>query len=270
MSAAGPAQARKSAPARSPTHGPDPALVPEPAPGSVRFFTLLYAAPERRGALRTLLALADEIGAGLGRRLDHGVAHVRLDWWQQEAQRLAAGHPAHPWLIARQREPASALDLTPLIDAAAIDLASERLAGSASRQLPQALFVQAARVLTAGTPAAALADQQEAMIGALGRAVDALERPPGDSSDRPQEAGALQAGPSRLEPSLQRALAPLLVWAALAARQARRRERRVAKKSSTITGSMFDGLIDNLVAWHAARAAQRGRFRLEDLQGMGK
>jgi len=240
---------------------PTPAPLPEPAPGSIHFFTLLYSPRERRVALRTLLALADEIGAGVGRQLDHGVAHLRLDWWRREAQRLAAGSPAHPWLIAWQRERFPPLDLAALIDAAAIDLASERLAASGTQRLPQALFVLAATVLAADTSAAALVPQQRDLIAALGRSVDTLEHPQVARTGQPDSAQRL-----RLDPALQRALAPLLVWAALAACHARRRERRATRKSPTMAAPVVDGLADNLIAWQAARTARRGYFRLEDLQ----
>lgn len=238
-----------------------PASVPDPAPGSTRFFTLLYTPHERRAALRALLALSDEIGAGLGRQLDHGVAHIRLEWWRNEAQRFACGEPAHPWLIAWQRERCPALDLALLVQAAAFDLASEHLAASASRRLPQTLFVLAARVLLAGTPEAALTQEREQAIAGLGRAVDELERP----------AASDDAGPPALPAAaLQRALAPLLVWAALAAHLARRHQRRAARQSHTMARRIADGIIDNVVAWRAARAARRGYFAPEDLLRMGQ
>jgi hypothetical protein len=249
-----------------------PAPVPEPAPGSARFFTLLYTPSERRAAVRTLLALGDEIGAGLGRQLDHGVAHIRLEWWRHEAQRFAAGEPAHPWLVAWQREGVPAPDLSALIEAAAIDLASQHLAALAARRLPQALFVLAAHLLAANTPQAALIGEHEEQIAALGRTIDALEH-------AAESADARSPGPAPWAPALQSALAPLLVWAAFAAHQARRRSRhhrreqrgqQAAGKSPTMTGSVVDGIVDNVVAWRAARAARRGRFHLEDLQGMGQ
>ncbi|MGH8256693.1 MAG: hypothetical protein ACRET0_10825 [Steroidobacteraceae bacterium] len=253
---------------------PAPVQVPEAVPGSTRFFTLLYTPRARRAAVRTLLALGDEIGGGLGRQIDHGVAHIRLEWWRAEAQRFAAGEPAHPWLIAWQREDVPVPDLSPLVEAAAIDLASERLAASASRRLAQELFVLAAELLCAHTPQATLAGERKEQIAALGRTVDEFEHP--SASHKPASpAPAASRPPTPLAPGLQHTLAPLLVWAALAARQARRRSRRephaqhAAGKSPTIAGVVVDGLVDNVLAWRAARAARRGRFRLEDLQGMG-
>lgn len=252
-----------------------PAPVPQPAAGSIRAFALLYTPPEQRVAVRTLLALGDEIGAGLGRQLDHAVAHIRLEWWRIEVQRFAAGEPAHPWLIAWRHARTPALDLTPLVDAAAIDLASQRLAASASRRLAQALFVLAARVLTADAPQAALSGEQEEQIAALGRAVDELEHPAPSGNASPPIVPAPPA-PAVPAPALQHALAPLLVWAALAARQARRRNQRnqhnrhnqhdrgeqhAPDNSPTMRGLAVDGIGNNVLAWRTARAARRGRFR---------
>ena len=251
--------------------------VPHPAPGSAHSFLLLYTPRPRRAALRTLLALADEIGAGLGRQLDHDVAHVRLQWWREELQRFAEGVPAHPWLIAWQHGRGQhgygpAPDLTPLADAAAIDLASERLAALAARRLPQALFVLAARMLTAGTAAAAaLTAQQEQAIGELGRQADEWLQP---AAEQPRQPDAPPRGPvpaqrqqqpvPRLEPALQPPLAPLLVCAALAARQARRR-RQHGGNSHTMRPSAWTVLADNIAAWRIARAAHRRHLQLQEL-----
>ena len=98
---------------------------PTPQPGSARYFALLYAARARRPALARLLALADEIGAGVARGLDHDVAHARLAWWRHEAEQYALGRAQHPWLRAwpDERDGGPRFDLEPLLHAAAIDLA---------------------------------------------------------------------------------------------------------------------------------------------------
>src|SRR5579862_7871234 len=95
-----------------------------PAPGSHRYFTLLYAPASRREELNTLLAVADEIGAP-SHAADHTVAHVRLEWWRREADRFAGGEPEHPWLRALlMHHPSTARpNLRSLVDAAAVDLA---------------------------------------------------------------------------------------------------------------------------------------------------
>jgi hypothetical protein len=249
-------------------------LLPQPAPGSAHFFLLLYTPRPRRAAMRTLLALADEIGAGPGRQLDHEVAHVRLQWWREELQRFAAGAAVHPWLIAWQPEQGSGSarpDLTPLADAAAIDLASAHLAAVVARRLPQALFVLAAQVLTAGTAAAAaLTAEQERAIGELGRQTDAYLHPAEEPVRQPDPppSQAVPPPPPPLAPTLQPPLTPLLVCAALAARQAHRRTRSGGNppaNSDTMRSPLWALLTDNIAAWRVARAAHRGRAQLQEL-----
>ena len=214
--------------------------LPEAEPGSTRYFVLLYCPSPRRRALATLLAVTDELDAGRARAMDHAVAHVRLDWWQAELQRFARGAPEHPWLSAWLREQPQdhALGLQTLTEAAAIDLASARLAARNERSLAAALFLLAAKLLGIETPQ----PQLEQQLRALGRYVAALEQ------------GVSAAAPVAPEPPAQPPLTPLLVWAALAARKAVRGPHAAGK---------LDLLADNFIAWRAARSAQRGRFALE-------
>jgi hypothetical protein len=216
-----------------------------PAPGSHRYFTLLYTPAARREALSTLLAVADEIGAEPPDSADHSVAHVRLEWWRAEAERFARGEPQHPWLRALLAgHPASAsLDLQPLVQAAAVDLASRTLASQASHAFTRALFELAASALCAQPLSPAL----QARIGELGASVEQLEE---DSSDADARAKSRQHL-SEIGEALQPSLAPLLVWLALAARRPHHRTPLLA------------GLTNNLIAWNAARRAARGRFRLQ-------
>lgn len=216
-----------------------------PAPGSHRYFTLLYTPAARREALSTLLAVADEIGAEPPDSADHSVAHVRLEWWRAEAERFARGEPQHPWLRALLAgHPASAsLDLQPLVQAAAVDLASRTLASQASHAFTRALFELAASALCAQPLSPAL----QARIGALGASVEQLEE---DSSDADARAKSRQHL-SEIGEALQPSLAPLLVWLALAARRPHHRT------------PLLEGLTNNLIAWNAARRAARGQFRLQ-------
>ena len=43
-----------------------------------------------------LFGIETEINAALQPGLEHSVAHVRMTWWAEEAQRLRAGHALHP------------------------------------------------------------------------------------------------------------------------------------------------------------------------------
>ena len=215
-----------------------------PAPGSHRYLTLLYTPPAHRDQLLTLLAVADEIGAAPAASVDHSIAHVRLEWWRQETQRFVRGEPQHPWLRAllATHPAASSLDLQALVDAAAVDLATRTLASPSAHALRRALFELAAHALCAPQ----LPPAQQALIGELGAFLEQLERDPSDQRAR----AALKQQLHRLGETLQPALAPLLVWLALAARRSHRRPR------------LLDSLTDNLIAWSAARQAARGRFRL--------
>ena len=228
--------------------------VPPPAPGSMRYFVLLYTPAPRRRALATLLAVADELGSGLQRRLDHGIAHLRLEWWREEAVRDAGGTPTHPWLIALRAEGEPALPLRALAEAAVLDLASATLGGDGARQLPQACLLGAARLLCAG----GLTADDAARLVQLGTWIDAL-----DAVGPGSGAQTLPRAPAVPTPALQPALAPLLVWGALARVLAGRRLRRGCGGSGTMSPSAWDGMADNFTAWRAARRALHGRFSFE-------
>jgi hypothetical protein len=248
-------------------------LPPPPATGSPRYFALLYCPAAARPALSTLLALADEISAGAGRGLDHSVAHLRLDWWRAESERYRRGEPQHPWLRALLHQPgAGQLMLQPLVDAAALDLATETLAAQAGANLQRSVFELAEAALRsapdAAAPAAPAAPLQRALRD-LGQHACELERFAGARLPAATAAAAASAAHGALEalrrqaggidPALQPRLTPLLVWIALAARQARRRWQHPQRKS----GALLDAFADNIVAWNAARRAARGRFRID-------
>ena len=250
-----------------------PAPAPAPPPGSPRYFALLYTRPALRPVLGALLALADEISAGGARGLDHSVAHVRLDWWRAEAERYARGEPQHPWLRAllAQHRTARGLDLQPLVQAAALDLAIQTQSAEPGVALPgaklqRAVFELAADALRADRDADPLPPQLQRMLGDLGEQVFELERfAAGDalnSAGPKAPAAALDALRRQvraIDGTLQPQLTPLLVWIALAAAQARRRARRPDHNHA----SVLDGFADNMLAWTAARRAVRGRIRIE-------
>lgn len=215
-----------------------------PPPGSRRYFTLLYTPTPVREELNTLLAVADEISAAPA-GADHSVAHVRLEWWRREAQRFARGEPQHPWLrTLLQEHPATAtLDLQPLVDAAAMDLATHTLASQHSHALRRALFELAARALCAPP----LSRELQISVGELGANLEQLESDPSDAPTR----AALQRQLQQIGNAPQPALTPLLVWLALAARRSQQRT------------ALLQSLTDNLIAWSAARRAARGRFTLQ-------
>jgi hypothetical protein len=223
-----------------------------------------------RATLSTLLALADEISAGALRGLDHSVAHLRLEWWRGEAERYARGQPQHPWLRAllAQHPSVQPLNLQPLVEAAAVDLASETLSAQPGAALQRALFELAAAALRPEPGADAASARLQCALSDLADCALQLERfaaarPRSPAPSVPSDAAAalatLRRQAPRIERALQPQLTPLLVWIALAARQAERRARR----PDSTSGSRLDAFADNIVAWRAARRASRGRFRID-------
>lgn len=74
----------------------DDSLVNRAAPpGSMRYFSLLYAPEERREQLCALYVVDAEIRES-AQSVNHDVAHTRLQWWRGEIDRLVNGSPQHP------------------------------------------------------------------------------------------------------------------------------------------------------------------------------
>jgi hypothetical protein len=214
---------------------------PMPLPGSARYFALLYTPRAQRPALARLLALADEIGAGVTRGLDHDVAHARLAWWQREAGQYALGQAQHPWLRARTDEPAAPkIDLDSLVQAAAIDLAQTLQKPPGGERLRRAVFTAGAQLLGAGPLSSAL----QAILAELATLSWRWEQAPAAASEIN---ATLQPLLARLTAASQCALVPLLLWTSLAGRHA------VAKKASPRRE-----LADNIFAWRLARRAAAG------------
>lgn len=96
------------------------------APGSLRYFALLYTPEERRDSLTALFIIDTEIRDSAA-SASHDVAHTRLRWWRGEVDRLLNGsaqHPATKLLQERAIGPRSAFEkLHELLTAADMDLA---------------------------------------------------------------------------------------------------------------------------------------------------
>ena len=88
----------------------------------------LFAAHPRAAALRALYqwsVVIDELVAN-GRTRSHEAAHHKLQWWQEELQRLNAGKPAHPLtreLHSIAGEPGLWSELPERLELAAMELA---------------------------------------------------------------------------------------------------------------------------------------------------
>ncbi len=104
-----------------------PGVGAAPPPGSARHLAWLFAAAAQRDAIAALLSMESEIMASTRAGLDHGVAHARLAWWQEEAAEIAGGRPRHP--LGRQlAQRFAGLSLSPpdlrgLVEVARLDLA---------------------------------------------------------------------------------------------------------------------------------------------------
>jgi 15-cis-phytoene synthase len=115
----------------------DDSLVNRAAPpGSMRYFSLLYAPEDRRDELCALYVIDAEIRES-AQSASHDVAHTRLQWWRGEVDRLVNGNPQHPATRvlheAKRVKPASYSKLHELLVAADMDLA--RMTYSNMREL---------------------------------------------------------------------------------------------------------------------------------------
>lgn len=79
---------------------PDP--VAPPPVGSMRWYSWLFAPPEARPLMAAAFALEMELQSIAEARVDHGVAHLKLQWWREEFLRLEKGQPRHPLTQAAQ------------------------------------------------------------------------------------------------------------------------------------------------------------------------
>ena len=70
-----------------------------PPAGSLRYFAVLFAPPERRGLLEALYAFEATVREAVHSPA-HEAAHARLQWWRGELDRWLAGKPQHPITVA--------------------------------------------------------------------------------------------------------------------------------------------------------------------------
>jgi phytoene synthase len=115
----------------------DDSLVNRAAPpGSMRYFSLLYAPEDRREQVCALYVIDAEIRES-AQSVNHDVAHTRLQWWRGEIDRLVNGNPQHPATRllheAQAVRSASYAKLHELLAAADMDLA--RMTYSNMREL---------------------------------------------------------------------------------------------------------------------------------------
>lgn len=115
--------------------GPPPTRLEEPyrsraaPPGTVWYWSWLFAAPESRDPLLGTYALAAEWRALIDPATEREAAGIKLAWWQEEIARLVRGAPLHPitrFLAALPR--AGRVDFEPLN--ASLEAAARHVAGA--------------------------------------------------------------------------------------------------------------------------------------------
>jgi phytoene/squalene synthetase len=88
-----------------------------------RYLAWLYSTDAQKTALAALLEIEAEIGSGLRPGIEHHVAHARLQWWSEEAERVAQGRPVHPLAKELVKAHARGGGISGLVDTAVWDLA---------------------------------------------------------------------------------------------------------------------------------------------------
>jgi phytoene synthase len=248
-----------------------------------------------------LCQIEAEIGRSL--TLSHEVAHTRLQWWGEECERTARGEPRHPLTraLAGELPPPLLACLPGLADTAVWDLARatfetrretsaycERWAAALIE--PAALHAQRSTQVSADAKprwralGAALREiellahvRDEARAGRLRLPLDELERagvvPEALTADACPPAVAallaarhetlrrtLEAAVLDVTPALQPTVRGLLVWTQLAWRLSRQAQLALPHP---LPRAAPGGLTAAWAAWRAARAAQRGAYRLQ-------
>jgi 15-cis-phytoene synthase len=152
------------------SHRTRPALKPLEAtyqaravpPGTARYWSWLFAAPEMQPSLLGIYALGAEWLALMDPATASDVARLKLAWWQEEMQRLSAGSAVHPistYIAALPRAPA--VDFSALlaaIGAAAAQVNGAPLQHSADLE-PQAEALWGAPLALASRLGAAVTDE---------------------------------------------------------------------------------------------------------------
>lgn len=245
--------------------------------------------------LEVLCAIEAEVRDSLAPGLEHSVAHIRLEWWQEECQRTLQGAPLHP--LTRQLvtylDPQALTGLTGLVETAAWDLAQapfptrQELSAYCTRRSVAVVELAAAHALPQRDPrwraiGAALCEiellsslEQDARVGRLRLPLDELESAgvaPHQLATPPWPAALAALLTARHERvraelrqldisrDLQPALRGLLVWMKLAWQLSLRAQ---AALPNAIPPRRTDALAASFTAWCAARAAVSRRYRLD-------
>lgn len=244
---------------------PDP--VPGIPEGSAAYYAHLFTPPERRPALTALFALHREFEELSARQGEPALTQVKLQWWDDEVRRLAAGEPRHPVTTALAGEPSMR---------GSRDLLREMVGctGALAGALRESAFDRAVELecrraaALLGAVARMLIDDEAAdgeillparNIGAGGRLVTLLRqeaalRASGDQLV-PEARAGLDEGLNTIPPGRRPGLGPVLVFGQVN-RLRLSRLGRPADPESRLAGA-FATLREVMTAWQTARRAAK-------------
>lgn len=244
---------------------PDP--VPEIPEGSAAYYAHLFTPPERRPALTALFALHREFDEISARRGEAAVTQVKLQWWDDEIRRLAAGEPRHPVTTALAGEPSMPGSRELLLEMVGCTAA---LAGALSESaFDRAVELECRRAAALlGAVARMLIDDDTAdgeillparNIGAGGRLVTLLRQEAALSASghqlAPEARAGLDEGLSTIPPDRRPGLGPVLVFGQVQRMRLSRLGQPV-DPGSRVAGA-FATLREVMTAWQTARRAAR-------------
>ncbi len=95
-----------------------PGAAAPPRAGSLHWYAWLFTPESSRPLTAAIFALETELRSIIAARVDHGISHLKLQWWKEEIQRLEQGVARHPLTQALWRaRPDAARAWRPLQDA---------------------------------------------------------------------------------------------------------------------------------------------------------
>jgi hypothetical protein len=247
---------------------PPAGSVPPVPEGSAAYYGVLFCPPERRPALTALFALERELDRIASPAREASIAIIRLNWWAEELQRLAAGTPRHPVTQTLWHAGAARCRLQPLASMVQISLRLQSQAGHSHRetvelacQRSSALYGFTAEWLAVGhatSPAAIRAAGSRIGAGIrLARfATEDGDRDTTDVTGLARE--AIDDGLAAIPAELRATQTPLIVVGILALRQLRKPGAATAGTGRAARARRSLGMI--VAAWRAAVAASRGRL----------
>lgn len=153
-------------------------VAPPPA-GGIHWCAWLYSPVAARPVMAGLFALESELRSIVAAAVDHGVSHLKLQWWKEEILRLLGGQPRHPLTQALWRsQPGTPHAWRPLQDAISsleFELAS---ASYESEQELDGYFARAdgfCRTLALALGPARALEPVELLGSALGKSIRMVE-----------------------------------------------------------------------------------------------